>query len=84
MISDTENEKLREKFNPDGSTLRRQQLRMIELLDYVDSVCKENNIKYWISSGTLLGAVRHEGFIPWDDDLDIEMLETIIRNLLRS
>ena len=54
--------------------LRKQQLRMLDILIYIDKVCKENNIRYWLSSGTLLGAVRHGGFIPWDDDLDIEML----------
>lgn len=65
---------LREKYNPDGSLLRRHQLRMLEILKYVDGICRENNINYWLSSGTCLGAVRHGGFIPWDDDADIEML----------
>lgn len=74
MIDANLQSQLREKFNPEGSMLRRQQLRMLEILLYIDKVCKENNIKYWLSSGTLLGAVRHGGFIPWDDDLDIEML----------
>lgn len=66
---------LRKRFNPDGSMLRKQQLRMLDMLKYVDAICKQNNINYWLSSGTLLGAVRHGGFIPWDDDLDIEMLK---------
>lgn len=65
---------LRAEFNPDGSDLRRQQMRMLDILLYIDKVCKEHNIKYWLSSGTMLGAVRHGGFIPWDDDLDIEMM----------
>lgn len=74
MISDTEQSRLREKFNPDGSLLRRHQLRMLEMLKYIDCICKNHNIKYWLCSGTLIGAVRHGGFIPWDDDVDIEML----------
>lgn len=74
MIEAKLQQELRERFNPDGSLLRKQQLRMLDILLYVDKVCKEHNIRYWLSSGTLLGAVRHGGFIPWDDDLDIEML----------
>lgn len=51
--------------------LRELQMR---ILDYVDSFCRSYNIKYTISGGTLLGAVRHGGYIPWDDDMDIQML----------
>ena len=65
---------LRQRFNPDGSLLRRQQMRMLELLVEVDRICRRHGIRYWLSSGTLIGAARHKGFIPWDDDLDIEML----------
>lgn len=67
---------LRKRFNPEGSDLRRQQLRMLELLDAIDVICKKHQIPYWLSSGTLIGAARHKGFIPWDDDLDIEMLRS--------
>lgn len=74
MIDPKIQAELRAKYSPDGSMLRKQQLRMLEILLYIDKVCKENNINYCLSSGTLLGAVRHGGFIPWDDDLDIEML----------
>lgn len=65
---------LRERFNPDGSQLRALQLRMLDILLEIDRICKKHQIRYWLSSGTLIGAMRHGGFIPWDDDLDIEMM----------
>lgn len=49
------------------------QLRALQNLLAVDKICREHGLRYYISDGTLLGAVRHGGFIPWDDDLDIVM-----------
>ena len=46
----------------------------IKILDNIDSFCKKHNINYWIDCGTLLGAIRHKGYIPWDDDIDVGML----------
>lgn len=83
MRNNIDHDALRARFNPDGSQLRRQQMRMLELLLEVDRICRKHNIKYWLSSGTLIGAVRHKGFIPWDDDLDIEMLLPDYKLLLK-
>lgn len=80
-IDKQQNQDLREKYNPDGSILRRAQMRMLEMLKYIDRVCRDNNIEYWLESGTLLGAVRHGGFIPWDDDVDIIMTRKDARRL---
>lgn len=47
--------------------------KILEVMKFIDRVCRDNGIEYYIMGGTALGAVRHGGFIPWDDDLDIFM-----------
>lgn len=55
-------------------TLYERKKLQLEMLDEIDSFCRNNNIKYALSCGTLIGAIRHKGYIPWDDDVDITML----------
>ena len=61
-------------LRPEGdSDLRSCQLVMLRLLRIFDRICRDAGLRYWLDSGTLLGAVRHGGFIPWDDDVDVKM-----------
>ena len=68
--------------------LRELQLALLDILVAIDDVCRRHAIPYWLDSGTLLGAVRHGGFIPWDDDIDIcmprEALPRFIEAALRE
>ncbi len=73
---------LKERFNPEGSLLRRQQERMTEMLLVFDNICRRHDISYWLCSGTLLGCIRHGGYIPWDDDLDVEMMRSDYERLM--
>lgn len=56
-----------------NTSLRDHQIAMLSLLSELDRICKKYEIEYMLFAGTLLGAVRHSGFIPWDDDADIIM-----------
>jgi lipopolysaccharide cholinephosphotransferase len=56
-----------------GTSLRSVQLIELRILKILDHICIRHNLTYWLDGGTLLGAVRHGGFIPWDDDVDIVM-----------
>ena len=54
--------------------LNQLQTLCVEFIDFVDNVCKKHGIEYWLDGGNLLGAYRHKGFIPWDDDIDIAIM----------
>lgn len=68
----------------EGKTPEEQaKLVMIKLLRVFDAICREYHLTYWLSCGTLLGAIRHDGFIPWDDDIDVEMPRNDYQKFLR-
>ena len=54
-------------------SIEEQKKYLLEILNWTMYFCKENNIRCYLHAGTLLGAIRHKGFIPWDDDIDIAM-----------
>lgn len=64
--------------------LRDIQLANLALLKELDYVCKQNGLQYWLDGGTLLGAVRHKGFIPWDDDIDVAMLRNDYTQIINA
>lgn len=59
-----------------SSIMKRAWAAQIDVLHTIDEICKRHNISWFSDSGTLLGAVRHKGYIPWDDDLDISMMRS--------
>ncbi len=67
----------------DDDKLKKLQSVLLELLVELDRICRKHNIEYTLSGGTLLGAVRHGGFIPWDDDADISMRRDAYNRFLK-
>ena len=59
-------------FNEDKTVAGAQKV-MLDILSEIHRICVENHLTYWLEAGTLLGAIRHKGFIPWDDDCDVSM-----------
>lgn len=57
------------------TTLRQCQLVLVRMLHVLDHICTANGISYWMTAGTLIGALRHQGMIPWDCDIDVAMTE---------
>lgn len=69
-------------MSPATGGARLFQLGCAQLLAEFDNLCEKNSIPYWIAFGTLLGAVRHGGFIPWDDDIDLCMMRSDIKRVI--
>lgn len=69
---------------PAEGQVRDIQLANLALLKEMDYVCKQNGLTYWLDFGTLLGAVRHRGFIPWDDDIDLGMPRVDYNKLIQA
>lgn len=65
-----------DEYKLDDQTLKSLQQELLKMFIDIKNVCDENNIDYMLSGGTCLGAIRHKGFIPWDDDIDIMMLRS--------
>jgi len=73
MLTEQQKIELRTQYNPKGSPVRNLQEELLDIIKLFDLFCRKNGLKYSLADGSLIGAVRHAGFIPWDDDLDIMM-----------
>lgn len=81
--TDIDTEALKQRFCPEGSMARKQQECMLKMVKELDRICRKYYIPYFLYGGTLLGAIRHNGFIPWDDDLDVGLLRKDYIRLLK-
>ncbi len=65
----------------DIKNLKEGQLKMTNMLRVFDRICRKHNLKYWCVGGTLIGILRHRGWVPWDGDLDVAMLDVDYKKL---
>ena len=64
-------------------SLTQLQYQLLEMLRWFHDFCEKNKLRYYVLGGTMLGAIRHKGFIPWDDDIDVGMPRGDYQKLIR-
>lgn len=75
---------LKEKKGGTKIMVRDVQLALLEMAKDIDKICRDNNIEYCLTGGSTIGAYRHQGFIPWDDDFDIAMLRKDYKRFIKA